>query len=126
MSKALQIAALETTGGLVSETPVEKEIDWYEVVDGERVPAKYTIHVLRLPFKKIEDVTRSSRSVTVGLIAEGILFDGGETKLTQAQADRLAPELITQLINAFNEVNGTAPGEVGKSNSGQKTSSGTK
>lgn len=126
MSKTLQIAALESTGGLVSETPVEKEIDWFEMVDGERVPATYTVHVLRLPFKKIEDVTRSSKSVTVGLIAEGILFDDGQTKLTQAQADRLAPELITQLINAFNKVNGTAPGDVGKSGSGQKTSSGTK
>lgn len=124
--KALQIAALESTGGLVSETPVEKEIDWYEIIDGKRVSAKYTVHVLRLPFKKIEDVTRSSRSVTVGLIAEGILFDGGETKLTQEQADRLSPELITQLIDAFNEANGTAPGEVGKSISVPKKSSGTK
>lgn len=114
--KSLKIAELETTGGLVSETPVEKEIEWYELKDGELVPAKYTVHVLRLPFKKIEDVARSARSVTVGLIAEGILFDGGQTKLTQTQADRLAPELITQLINAFNEVNGTAPGDQGKSN----------
>ena len=126
MSKALQIAALESTGGLVSETPVEKEIDWYDVKDGKRVPAKYTVHVLRLPFKKIEDVSRSSRSVTVGLIAEGVLFDGGQTKLTPEQADRLAPELITQLIDAFNAVNGTAPGDLGKSSSGQTKSSGTK
>lgn len=124
--KSLQIASLEETGGLVSETPIEREIDWYEVVDGKRVPAKYTVHVLRLPFKKIEDVTRSSRSVTVGLIAEGVLFDGGQTKLTPEQADRLAPELITQLIDAFNEVNGTAPGGEGKSNSAPKTTSGTK
>jgi hypothetical protein len=114
MSKTLQIEALEATGGLVSETPVEKEVDWYELVDGKLKPAKYTVHVLQLPFKKIEDVTRSSRSVAIGLISEGILLDGGQTRLTQAQAERLAPELTNKLIAVFNEVNGTAPGAAGK------------
>lgn len=112
--KSLKIAELETTGGLVSETPVEKEIEWYEVVDGKRVPAKYQIHVLQLPYKKVEDISRSNKgSVTTALIAEGILFDGGQTKLTQAQADRLAPELVAKLIAAFKEVNGGD--ETGKS-----------
>ena len=114
MSKPLQIAALEATGGLVSETPVEKEINWYEIVDGNRVPAKFTVHVLRLSFKKVEDIAKASRSMAVGLIAEGILFDGGRTKLTQEQADRLDASLIKQLIDAFNEVNGTSPGDAGK------------
>lgn len=116
MSKALQIAALESTGGLVSGRPVEKEVDWYEMVDGKKIPAKYTVHVHQLSYKQIEDITRSSKSVTVGLIAEGVMFDGGETKLTQAQAERLAPELTQQLIAAFNDVNGTKPGGKGKSN----------
>ena len=115
MSKSLQISALEATGGLVSEVPVEKEINWYEVNnDGQRVPAKFTVHVLRLPFSKVEEAVKTSLSRTVRLIAEGILFDGGQTKLTQEQADRLDPELIKQLIDAFNEVNGTSPGDAGK------------
>ena len=126
MSKPLQIAALEASGGLVSETPVEKEIDWYEVNDdGQRVPTKFTVHVLRLSFSKVEEAVKDPNSRTVRLISAGILFDGGETRLTQEQDSRLDPDLAKQLIEAFNGVNGMK-GDMGKSSSASQTSSGMK
>lgn len=105
MNQFLSIEQLEAVGGLVSEKPEPVDIEWYQVGDdGIRKPATYTVNVLRLPFQTVEDVTRTSKSVTIGLIAAGIVFEGG-TRLTLEQAGRLDPKLVNELIQAFNKVN---------------------
>jgi hypothetical protein len=107
----MDLKQLREKGGLVSQTPVVKEVVW--TPPSEDAPITFTVHVKKLSFGTIErlfavDETDPDRSRMAAYISESVLLgDKGKERLTYEDAFQLDSGLAKVLMEAIGAVNGT-------------------
>ena len=109
----MDLQQLRDIGGLVSQTPVTKEITWTPPdKDGvAQEPVIFTVRVKKLSFGMVErmwavDIEDRSNMATV-VSASILLGTEGEERFSYEDAFQLEPGLARSLMTAIGEVNGT-------------------
>lgn len=110
----MDLQQLRDIGGLVSQTPVTKEITWTPPEkDGvKQEEVIFTVRVKKLSFGMVERlwsaVETEDRSNMAAIISASILLgDEGEERFSYEDAFQLEPGLARSLMVAIGEVNGT-------------------
>ena len=133
----MDIETLRQLGGIVSPTPVEREVTWQprdEEGSPRGEPVTFTVRIRRLSAGMSErlwvrddagksngDATKADRSSQAALLAASLYL--GDRLFTYEEAYQLDPKLATEFIKRVNEVNGWGVGAAAK-NSQPPTNSG--
>ena len=117
----MDIETLRELGGLVSPTPVEREVTWQPKNEDGSLrgePVTFTVRIKKLSAGMGErlwikddaaplangDATKADRSTQAALLAASLFI--GDRLITYEEAYQLDPTLATEFAKAINAVNG--------------------
>ena len=117
----MDLKQLRELGGIVSSTPVKKEVTWNRTAaDGSADPVTVAVHIKKLSFGSIErlfavDEKDAERSRMASFIADTVLLgEDGQERITYEDAYQLDAGLARVLMDAISAVNGTSAGTAPK------------
>jgi len=111
----LNLKQLREQGGLVSLTPVAKEVTWKPPGSGDSVT--FTVHIRKLSFGAVEKLwggieKDADKSRIASFLSTTVLLgEEGKEELSYKDAYQLEPSLATVFIEAVNAVNGIGASE---------------